>query len=48
MKWVSVLLAMGLGPEQALHVTASVEVCLRQLRMCSVVMPLLAGVLRRS
>lgn len=48
MRWVSILLAMGLGPEQAMQVTAGVEVCLRQLRTCSAAMPLLAAVLRKS
>jgi hypothetical protein len=48
MKWVSVLLAMGLGPDQALQVTAGVEIWLQQLKACSAAMPLLTAVLRKS
>lgn len=48
MKWVSILLAAGLGPEQAMQVTTGVELFLQQLRTCSIAMPLLAFVQRRS
>ncbi|WP_157602863.1 hypothetical protein [Sphingomonas sp. PR090111-T3T-6A] len=45
---MSILLAAGLGPEQAMQVTAGIELCLQQLRAYSIAIPLSVFVLRRS